>query len=386
MLWLFFFLSYYRSRFNISSNSCFTSFPLLNFGFKKNAYYSIKISNLTSQMIFGLATKKEIKKIKSMKDDIQVHKALSNVQYIVSNETEINGKIVSKGVLTPFSYSCNRNYKFEINLSYKNIHNHLDSRCQSMMICTMFFSVLFIVIEVCFVLYWHFYEKCKRKFHFYIDSFIIIIAIINIASFLLFNFSKNNEYFVSLFAEDTINNSAQTSIKILISFLYLISLLIISMIIFHFYRVETFSDFSLYNFLSMLLFLALSFICLILIVTVHVIDKNNLLFIFPLGFYILYCLIQFNFLTSFSLTKIAALFYIFGNAFTFALRSTFLNQSSSVINTNVALIIMTSISIVIQMITVAMLLFGYIHYHDQTIAETSNGLVFQTQKSYTNIL
>lgn len=391
MLTFFFILSYYQEKIDIKADSYFTNFPLLNFGFNKNAHYSINISNLDSQMVFGLATKNEIKKIKSLQNDqqnCQGSTTLSKIQYLISKDTEINGKISSKSVLTPYSFSCNKSYTFTLNIDYINSKNHLDFRCQNMMTCMLVFSILFFVVEVFFIIYCIFYEKSKNLFHIYIDLFIIIVGSINVISYLLFNFSKNYEYFIVLFSGNyygQIVTYAQKLLKVITSVLFLVSLLIVSMINFHFYRLHSFKKFNLFDILNMLLFLLVSLVCLTFIVVIHVMDTGFVLFIFPASFYVLYVSFQFNISSPISMTKIASFFYIFGNFFTFALRSTFINQTSDLINTNTALIIMNVVSFVVQLFAVALFLIGYVYYHDHAIAEVDNRFVLQSYKAYTNI-
>ena len=59
-----FILSYYTFDYSQNASSYFQKFGFLEYGFKKGAQYSIQFHDSNSEMVFGFATKKEVKRIK----------------------------------------------------------------------------------------------------------------------------------------------------------------------------------------------------------------------------------------------------------------------------------------------------------------------------------
>ena len=69
MLQLFIIISFYLKG---TSKSFFKKFPKYEYGFNENASYYIDVSNsLDKPIIFGMATKKEMKYIKSVKNNYE---------------------------------------------------------------------------------------------------------------------------------------------------------------------------------------------------------------------------------------------------------------------------------------------------------------------------
>ena len=106
MLHILFVLSYYRTTCMATSADYLTFYTQMSYGFNKNAKISLNISKITTQFVFGLATKKEMENIKAMESYFQYcdgKKILSENQYLIQNDTSLNFTIQKKNILTPFS-------------------------------------------------------------------------------------------------------------------------------------------------------------------------------------------------------------------------------------------------------------------------------------------
>ena len=126
MLQIFIFLLFYKRKIKVASDILpiyYNSFQFLEFGFKKNAEFRIQINNSLVKMVFGLATKQELSSISKHKYNKQYCDGsyrLSQIQYIISKNTEIHSNITSKGVLRPYSFACSGENSFTIGLDIKN--------------------------------------------------------------------------------------------------------------------------------------------------------------------------------------------------------------------------------------------------------------------------
>ena len=98
-------------------------FPLKKYGFVKNSRVFLNFSNISSKFVFGFGTNKEINYIKSLESMLLYcngSKKLSETQFFVDNDTDINFTIPLKSNLTQFCISCSEMYKFQIYLTILN--------------------------------------------------------------------------------------------------------------------------------------------------------------------------------------------------------------------------------------------------------------------------
>ena len=193
-----FILSYYTFIYSKDSASYFQKFKFLEYGFKKNAQFSINFQNVFTQMVFGLATKKEINEINKLKDLREYCTGkyqLSALQYNITLSQRINGEVKTKSILTPYAFTCDKNYsiyaKFEIN----NGNSNSDYRCEYMLIATIIFSVLVCCVTVFSLIY--FICKCRsnttKRYTFLILFIFIGITTINFMAVKCFSAIKNSE-------------------------------------------------------------------------------------------------------------------------------------------------------------------------------------------------
>ena len=200
MLQFLFFLSYYNTTV-YNSKSYFKKLSYLEYGFNANAEYSINFSSVNEPMVFGLATHDEIKDIKLLRNIEQCCQggcALSNIQYSITSDTLIKGRILYKDVLVPYCIACNTPYNFTIQLNYTNGNNHLDYRCQQLLIFIIIFTIILYIYIVFYIIYILVCMKPNRKSPFSILLILLIfINLIQISmSFLYLRLQKSNEYFI----------------------------------------------------------------------------------------------------------------------------------------------------------------------------------------------
>lgn len=205
MIKIFLFLSYYDFNTSEDSHSYFHDFKFLKYGFKKNANYIINFSSTPKCMVFGLATNKEIKKIKKFKDDQQYCSGLfemSKIQYFVCNGSVVLGEISSSTILTPYAFTCETSYSLTSRFEYYNGPNHLDYRLQIFRYFTFIHLLLTMLLTIIFFIYF-IYKSCHYECN--IDL-ILTFFVIFFYSFVLMNIQifilncyletrKNDEYF-----------------------------------------------------------------------------------------------------------------------------------------------------------------------------------------------
>lgn len=141
-----------------TSKTFFKKFPKYEYGFNENATYNIDLSNsFYKHIIFGMATKKEMKYIKSVQNNYEFcdgKHQLSQVQEIIYQTNRITGSIQSKRILTPYVFTCDKEYSLEVTVNFLNGENNLDYRYQKACNILVFFQ-LFIIqcfITSCFLI------------------------------------------------------------------------------------------------------------------------------------------------------------------------------------------------------------------------------------------
>lgn len=357
MINIFLFLSYYTINEHVSSESYFTVFSNLGYGFKKESFITLVINNSINEMIFGLATKDEIKYIESLGNDNYYctgYDSLAEINYIFLSSVTgfVSLTIPTKRVLYPFSYECSGANDFTLSIHIENGKNSLDYRCQTAMIYSLVFSILYFVIGVSFLIYWIIYRKSEIFKFILIFSIIIFFGLEEILFYAYFVKNDKHEYF------DTSNSRFYLRTAFII--FKFASLLLLSLY-----------NSSLYNpFRSLLkirkpflIYWAISSIFLIIVIIFVIINEKSRLtkFFIPSIFYFLFIISQAILPNPISFTKIANIFYTLGNYFTFSMSSCYIQEMKAEKNAYLLIIDLNLASIIIQIITVALLLIGFIY-------------------------
>lgn len=170
-------LTLYRST--IISLKYFEYFKSMRYGFNKNSEITIKITNLTSPILFGLSTTKELKSmnaIETLYPYCHGETKLSEIQFLIINDTLLNFRIGKKNILTPFSISCSDIYGFIIEYNVTNGKYDLDYRYQEMITIEFIFIILFIIEAIINILV----NKLSKKFVFRCQQVAIFFVLFTI--------------------------------------------------------------------------------------------------------------------------------------------------------------------------------------------------------------
>lgn len=191
MIHLLFILSIYKDHIDVTTKYGFQKYPLLAFGFKNQATFSYEITLPTSSMVFGLATKDEIKYIESLEpksDYCNGNYSLAIIQNRVlsGKNANLSGVILLKGIYTPFSYGCHREYEFDIQINFKNGNYHRNYLYDIGPIFTMAFSILIFIIFLLFLIFCIFYIKTKNEYVTFLSILFLLSFAQSVISFFLF--------------------------------------------------------------------------------------------------------------------------------------------------------------------------------------------------------
>lgn len=293
-------LSFYQVSWGSNNYKHFSTYKSLKYGFKKNANVFINISNATSQMVFGLATKKEIKKLESLKTCIQYcdgKDQVSKIQFSISNFTSsssFNFIIPSKNILTPYSIACEQLYKFTIYLNIINGPNHLDYRHQNLMNCLLALFILFLVITIFILIY---YLKTKTKsfsYNFFLILFFLLTSIQFLYRYILYIKYKNYEFIRT--------NKDMESVSAIIPYFVICCCCILNQ-----YRYEDIRTFSNPGKNPYFLFIIAFFTgCYIIILLLcFSIPNNTFLYFIMTAFYLIFVIVNATIPSPYSLTKFA---------------------------------------------------------------------------------
>lgn len=164
----------YRIDVNSESYLPYIKLKEITYGFNKNAIYNLEFSNVKTQMIFGLATRKEMKHIEKKKDTIFpcIGTNFSKIQYLVLFNSKIPGKISKKDVLIPYFYKCENEIQVTLDIKIDNCNNNLDYRLQNVKNFIIFVSCVTIIYLICFIVF----SCCIRK-TFPFNSFNILLIL-----------------------------------------------------------------------------------------------------------------------------------------------------------------------------------------------------------------
>lgn len=196
---IFFFLSLYSIKESYFSQNPSKYLPNNAYGFVKNSNVFINITSTASLLVFGFASKEEMKKIDSL--DLsdkycEGKEQLSEYQFLVQSNLSITFTTTSKKILTPFYFSCDESYLFNLELDIVNGKNHLDYRYQSLSTLLLAFGFIFLFLFVLFtiiIIYLH--NAYKYSYSAIIYDLFILFACLQV--FMIYSDihnNKNNEF------------------------------------------------------------------------------------------------------------------------------------------------------------------------------------------------
>lgn len=196
---IFFFLSLYSIKESYFSQNPSKYLPNNAYGFVKNSNVFINITSTASLLVFGFASKEEMKKIDSL--DLsdkycEGKEQLSEYQFLVQSNFSITFTTTSKKILTPFYFSCDEFYLFNLELDIVNGKNHLDYRYQSLSTLLLAFGFIFLFLFVLFtiiIIYLH--NAYKYSYSAIIYDLFILFACLQV--FMIYSDihnNKNNEF------------------------------------------------------------------------------------------------------------------------------------------------------------------------------------------------
>lgn len=361
MLNLIIFISYYKIELRKNSPGFFKSFQFLEYGFKANAGYNFNISNPTTEMVFGLATKKELQNILLMNNNPQYCRnkdRLSKIQYFIINDTIINGKTTNKNILTPYIFTCNEVSTFTLSLDYINANHHSDYRCEYSIIFDFFFSITFFVIFVGFKTFFSCFNKSDDKAHSLLADIIFIFYLQDFIFFIFFIDSYNNEYFFSKSGEKPLGHLTTTI------FIILKIIILIIMITNLFCFVVIMLIQSRTNILTHNSYLIIQGILLIIMFSFFFIELRWISYFAVILLNLVVIILTFIIQSPFSLTKLSAIVNFIGNFFTFPIGYVLIKETFGSLSTHAVVLWLNSITLITQIISTVLLLIGFFVYHD----------------------
>lgn len=356
-MFIFFFLSYLYVTESFYFDEKINYLDDVEYGFKKNAKVLLNITNTTTQMVFGFATKKEIKKLKSMDLDTQYcygKEQLTNIQFLINKS--INSyyfTIPSKSVLTPYSIPCKGMYQFYLYLEIKNGSNSLDYRYQTLMIVCLVFSILFLISGLALLIY--LFLSCEKGFnfifcHIMLFFFIIMTGIDSLFIYFDFNKSKNNE-FIKTDKHDFITSS--------LSYLFAI----LHLFLIHFGN--TYKKGQEFYFIFISIYEIACSVCIIIIILLHYYSKNLFLLYFLIpSIYLFMTLVTLTLAFRFSMTRVAYWIFFGSNFFYFPMREFYFSDQHIKVNICTMLLIINYLSVISNFIVITLLLVGTLYFHD----------------------
>lgn len=357
-MFIFFCISIYQEKIKVASLKYLFTTPSMIYGFKKNSQVSLKISNLTTKIVFGLATDKEIKKLNSLDSCLQYcdgQEKLIQIQFFFNQEdTSVNFQIPSKSILTPFFISCEQVYRFNYEITIINGKNHLDYRFQSMMICLLVFTIIYFISATFIIVFYFVFEKDKyeKRFLIYqISLFCIFSAIQTLLLFLEYSRKSKEEYI-------TIDKKYEYVIN-LFSLLVLLDLCI-------FNNLNESTIFLRKKFNVSWPNIILTIIGIVSLIIVYIIGMTTSNFVSYLvcsAFYILFfisCVVSPSYTT---ISKIGLLLYMCGSILTFATRYCYLTFKSSISPVGIAMFNLDLTQIVFTFVAIVFFFVDYFYFH-----------------------
>lgn len=365
MLEFLLYLSVYEIELRKNSPCYFQTFPFLEFGFVKNAKYNLNFTKITTEMVFGFATKSEIKqisKIKSSQINCKGIKQLSQIQYSINNDTQIDGIIQNKGVLTPYIFTCDEMSTFTLSLNYLNGNKHIDYRCSNSIIYTFMTSFLFLFIFLYYRIYWCRHETQECIFYYVlIDSLLFYCIQDSITSF-FFILSENNEYFNHSKSGEPLGHLPSIAMTIfeLLSLMMTISCLIV-VFLFNFSQNRLKNPIGL---CSIKVYVSIQTLNGLLILCTQHCEVKWISYFVPFCFYLIFSFLLLAVPSPFSLIRLGVICSLFGNLFTFALRSFFINETKELLSTHVVLIWLNLVCLITQVSSATFFLVGCVVFNE----------------------
>lgn len=188
----FFAISFYQTDVQLSGLFYFYQMDNLAFGFVKSGKYSITISDSKCKMVFGLATKQEIKYI----DQFSIFKyycngsyQLSKIQYNISSRSinNIDGIVDYRGVYIPYLFMCSMQNDFNLELDFINNDNHRDYRFN---ITEPYFTLisvsLYEIVALTYIIFTFIYHQEQKKYEYFLIVSFYTCGIIQLLFYFLF--------------------------------------------------------------------------------------------------------------------------------------------------------------------------------------------------------
>lgn len=356
------FLSYYQTELETPNDDYYGSFKFLEFGYIENAKYTINIKSPEYQMIFGLATKEELKNIEQKRYKQKYCDGtykLTDIQYLITTHFIHNDTIGSKSILTPFSISCNYSNSFTFSIDIENGDTHQDYRAQIAKLYTIFFMALFFNILIATDAY--FFMKMSLGIDFYICYNIFLLTIIgeSITSFLSYYLLHDYEFFIN-FYDSFVDKMFEINISsFILSFIGLIFVSLLNLLLYSNspYRLSIFdSKFAIATYLFLL------FIPLIIVLFFQM-NQNNSAVLGSTTF-MLFILLFYSISNKISFSVCAFAVYLFDKYVFYALKLPLIMNSSDSSSTNALWIYLDLFNIICQLISVVLLLVGIIRFHN----------------------
>ena len=372
------FLSYYVFDYSKNATSYFQKYPFLEYGFKRGATYNFDFHYKQTEMVFGLATQKEIERIELLKNFRELcdgYQQLSKIQYLITKNYSINGIIPSKSILTPYSFTCDKNYSIEIGIEYFNTESHIDYRCQYISMVCFIYTILISIIISCYIIY-SFYNCCRSGIVnlFLFSSILISFSIEGIISIIFWaKFKKcESEYLDDLYSHKYVFIfSIRTGVSTIHMFVYFMSAILIinyisnkcSFCMLFIYGSVTIVTILAFNICSTFFNLKAFYISVVL----FVVFICEILFVKPI------C----------SLSKTGLIIYIIGSYFDFGVASFLLSYIQEKMAIHYFIFIIQIVSISTQFIALVAILLGLLYYNEYNQSNLNPAPIIRHRNPYT---
>ncbi|OHS96608.1 hypothetical protein TRFO_37183 [Tritrichomonas foetus] len=205
-------------RIGVTVHGPYATHTGLQFGFEKGSKYEMKLSNPSSDMVFGLMTKKEVSEyswfyITGVDQKIcHGESSLAKIQTFAGagNVTVLSGTIPEKGVYTPFYYGCVPTYQFYIEVDFKNGDSNLDYRYKPLLFTNPLFIALFGILLILWLINWFTHFTLEVKIHFLLTACFALAVLLRGLYYGFLNDTKKNGFvsnsvYYSYYAFDIVN-------------------------------------------------------------------------------------------------------------------------------------------------------------------------------------
>lgn len=360
MILIFVLLERLSLKINVHSRNYFYPFQGLTYGFEKNAVIYYGFFSFETQMVFGLATNKELKEIESKGDSIEYCEGkhnLSKIQFFVVNRSAFTRNITKRMILTPYVFACNTSYNFQLELEYFNGKGHSDYRSQDAIIYTLFFASLIFIFEVLFIIYIiKVKEERKRGYHLLLHMYFCSIFIVLLFSSINFILMKKYEYLTDKF--DPIYPEALTRVFTMTTF--------VSLICFHFFM----TNYSAKNVFGCLFFYLTEVISFSFSIALIMRDTNY--YFLPHCLYLSTCIAEFIIPIKMSLTRIGLLIFFIGYYLIFVIKDNYSDDYMNYSHKLSSTIRLNAIFVAIAVSSAVLFMIGYIFLQDWNLYDDNS--------------